>query len=112
MDKNTFTGLFLIMIIMGASVYFMRPSQDEMKKKALQEHADSIKAGKLPQSAAAKTAKFDTSKNKANQPLDSATLKMPFGAATVGTDKLVTLENKDIRVKLTTHGGRVFSVEL
>jgi YidC/Oxa1 family membrane protein insertase len=112
MDKNTFTGLFLIMIIMGASIYFMRPSDTDLKKERIKAHADSVKRGELPKSAAA-TAKFvDSAKTQVNKPLDSAVLKMPFGASTVGSEKLITLENKDILVKLSTQGGRVYSVEL
>src|SRR6185437_15141985 len=112
MDKNTFTGLFLIMVIMGVSFYFFKPSEAELKKGQIQAHADSIKRGQIPK-AAATTAKFtDTAKTQANKPVDSAVLKSPFGAATVGNAKFVTLENKDIRVKLSTLGGKVYSVEL
>ena len=113
MDKNTFTGLFLIMIIMGVSIYIMKPSDTDLKKERLKAHADSVKRGQLPKLNAATTAKFtDSTKATASKQLDSATLKMPFGAATVGTNQLVTLENKDIIVKLTTRGGRVYSVQL
>ncbi|HEY8930768.1 MAG TPA: membrane protein insertase YidC [Mucilaginibacter sp.] len=113
MDKNTFTGLFLIMIIMGASFFFMKPSESDLKKERIVAHTDSVKKG-LIKSGAITTAKYtDTAKAKA-QPakVDSAVLKSPFGAATFGTEKFVTLENKDIRVKLSTQGGRVYSVEL
>lgn len=100
------------MIIMGASVYFMRPSEADLKKNSLKAHADSVTKGEIAK-AIANTAQFiDSTKTKNNKPLDSAVLKTPFGAATVGTEKMVTLENKDLRIKLTTHGGRVFSVEL
>lgn len=115
MDKNTFTGLFLIMIIMGASFFFMKPSEADLKKERIQAHADSVKRGQI-KSPAITTAKYvDTSKTKAaavNKPIDSALLKSPFGATTVGSEKFVTLENKDIRVKLSTQGGKVYSVEL
>jgi YidC/Oxa1 family membrane protein insertase len=112
MDKNTFTGLFLIMIIMGASFFFMRPSEADLKKERIKAHADSVKRGDIAK-AAITTAKFaDTAKTMANKPVDSAVLKSPFGASTVGTEKLITIENKDIRIKLSTHGGRVYSVEL
>ena len=111
MDKNTFTGLFLIMIIMGASFYFFKPSDTEIKKQRLLEHADSLKKAGITKNAAA-TAKFDTTQSKTPQKLDSAILKTPFGAATIGSEKLITIENKDISVKLSTHGGRVYSVEL
>ncbi len=112
MDKNTFTGLFLIMVIMGVSFYFFKPNEAEMKKAQLQAHTDSVKKGLIPTKAAA-IAKFtDTSKTVANKQVDSALLKTPFGAATIGSEKLVTLENKDLLVKLSTLGGRVYSVEL
>ena len=110
MDKNTFTGLFLIMIIMGASIFFMKPSQDELKKGAARVHADSVKKGLIHEPAITKI--NDTVKTAAPKTVDTALLKSPFGAATVGTDKLVTLENKDVIIKLSTHGGRVYSVEL
>jgi len=112
MDKNTFTGLFLIMVIMGVSFYLFKPNEAEMKKAQLQAHTDSVKKGLIPTKAAA-TAKFtDSAKALANKPVDSALLKTPFGAATIGTQKFITLENKDILVKLSTQGGRVYSVEL
>jgi YidC/Oxa1 family membrane protein insertase len=113
MDKNTFTGLFLIMIIMGASIYFMKPSDADLKKERIKAHADSVKRGQLPKSAAATVKYADTAKVvAAKQVVDSAVLKTPFGAATVGTQKFITIENKDILVKLSTEGGRVYSVEL
>ena len=33
MDRNTFTGLFLIMVILGAAVFFMKPSEADIKKE-------------------------------------------------------------------------------
>lgn len=108
MDKNTFTGLFLILVILVGSFFLMKPSADEIKKEQQKQHQDSLKrAGVKPAPAAAKA---DTA-NKAPV-VDSAALKGPFGAATAGNENLVTLENKDIRVKLSTRGGRVYSVEL
>jgi YidC/Oxa1 family membrane protein insertase len=111
MDKNTFTGLFLIMIIMGASIYFMKPSEADIKKEQLTVHQDSIKKGLIKtQAAAAATTKTDTAKKSGI--VDSAILKTPFGAATVGTEQFVTIENKELRLKLSTKGGRVYSAEL
>ena len=100
------------MIIMGASVYFMRPSQADLKRNSLKAHTDSIKNGLIPQSAITPAKFADSAKMQATKKIDSATLKSPFGATTVGTEKFITLENKDIRVKLATQGGRVYSVEL
>jgi YidC/Oxa1 family membrane protein insertase len=111
MDKNTFTGLFLIMIIMGASFFFMKPSDADLKKERIKAHADSIKRGQIAKSTAPVAKYNDTAKAPAPK-VDSALLKTPFGATTIGSEKFVTLENKDISVKLSTHGGRVYSVEL
>jgi YidC/Oxa1 family membrane protein insertase len=112
MDKNTFTGLFLIMVIMGASFFFMRPSEADLKKERITQHADSVKKGLLNKEILAASKPVDSAKTQANKPVDSALLKTPFGATTIGTQKFITLENKDISVKLSTQGGRVYSVEL
>jgi YidC/Oxa1 family membrane protein insertase len=114
MDKNTFTGLFLIMIIMGASIYFMKPSEADIKKEQLSVHQDSIKKGliKSEATATAATAAAKTDTTKKAGVVDSAVLKSPFGAATIGTEQFVTVENKELRLTLSTKGGRVYSAEL
>ena len=110
MDRNTFTGLFLIAIILVGSFFFLKPNEEEVKKARQIEHLDSLKkAGALKKPAIA-SVKNDTTLKAA--PVDSAALKAPFGASTIGSEKLITLENKDIRVKLSTRGGRIFNVEL
>ncbi|UEG51617.1 membrane protein insertase YidC [Mucilaginibacter daejeonensis] len=107
MDRNTLTGLVLIAAILIGSFFLMKPSEEETKKARQIEHLDSLKkAGALKKAPA--VAKNDT----ANKVVDSAALKAPFGASTVGSEQLITLENKDVRVKLSTRGGRVYSVEL
>ncbi len=112
MDKNTFTGLFLIMIIMGVSVFLWKPSDTELKKEAIRMHADSVKKGLIAKKNAIVAKTPDSAKAAASTKVDSALLKQPFGASTVGTEKMVTLENADIIVKLSTLGGKVSSVEL
>lgn len=110
MDRNTFTGLFLIMLILVGSFFLMKPSDADIKKEKERNHLDSLKKAGVVKPAAA-TAKFDTTKQK-SVVTDSAVLKTPFGAATAGTDQLVTLENRDLRIKLSALGGRIYSVEL
>jgi YidC/Oxa1 family membrane protein insertase len=112
MDKNTFTGLFLIMIIMGVSVFLWKPSETDLKKQAAVIHADSVKKGLLPKTNAIVAKGPDTAKAVASKTVDPALLKQPFGASTVGTEKMVTLENADVIIKLSTLGGKVSSVEL
>ncbi len=109
MDKNTYTGFFLIVLIMLGSYFLLRPSDAELKKEKLVQ--DSIKRAATAKATAAPV-KTDTVKKTVATVADSALLKTPFGAATIGSEKFVTLENKDLIVKLSTHGGRVYSVEL
>jgi YidC/Oxa1 family membrane protein insertase len=112
MDRNTFTGLFLIMAIIAGSIYFLKPSDAELKKERLVQQQDSLKKAGLAKANTPAAAKSDTSKTAKTTVTDSATLKSPFGAASVGSEKLITLENKDLLVKLSTRGGKVASVEL
>lgn len=113
MDRNTFTGLFLIMAIIAGSIYFLKPSDAELKKERLVQQQDSLKKAGLAKANTPAAAKSDTSKTAAKTTVtDSATLKSPFGAASVVSEKLITLENKDLLVKLSTRGGKVASVEL
>ncbi|MES2428478.1 MAG: membrane protein insertase YidC [Bacteroidota bacterium] len=112
MDRNTFTGLFLIMIIITGYLWFTRPTSAELKKEALLQanlkKQDSLKKlGKSPT-----TATLDTATKIAAAKVDTAALKAPFGATLNGTEKLITLENKDLKIKLTSRGGRIYSVEL
>ncbi|MFD0749354.1 membrane protein insertase YidC [Mucilaginibacter calamicampi] len=109
MDRNTFTGLFLIMIIIAGSVYLMKPTDAEIQKEKQRVHLDSLKkAGKNPVQAVVHSA-ADTA---AKPAIDSAALKAPFGASLAGGEQLITLENKDIRLKISTRGARVYSAEL
>jgi YidC/Oxa1 family membrane protein insertase len=113
MDRNTFTGLFLIMLILVGSFFLMKPTPAEIQKEKDRNHQDSIKKGLLKDALAktpATAAKFDTAKK--SIVVDSAILKTPFGVATAGVDQLVTLENSELRLKLSAKGGRVYSVEL
>jgi YidC/Oxa1 family membrane protein insertase len=109
MDKNTYTGFFLIVLIMLGSFYLLKPSDADIKKEKLKQHQDSLKKVSAIIAPPA-SAKFDTTKKIAVT--DTAVLKTPFGAATLGSEKLITLENKELRIKLSTHGGRVYSIEL
>src|ERR1700761_4154004 len=110
MDRNTFTGLFLIMIIVFGSFYLMKPSKQELAKQSERLHADSIKRHQIKGQAPGPVVspKVDSALAK----VDSAQMKGPFGAALTGSEKFITLENKDIRVKLNNHSGRIYSVEL
>ncbi|WP_343521933.1 membrane protein insertase YidC [Pedobacter sp.] len=108
MDRNTFTGLFLIMIILAGSFYFFRPSEAEIKKAKETERLDSLKkAGVTP-------AQKDTTKAAAiaNAAVDSLALKGPFGTALTGTEANTVLENENLLITLSNKGGKITSVEV
>lgn len=108
MDRNTFTGLFLIMIILAGSFYFLRPSEAEIKKAKETERLDSLKkAGVTP-------VVNDTIKTVAavNLAADSLALKGPFGTALNGTVANETLKNDKIALTLSNKGGKITSVEV
>lgn len=100
------------MAIIAGSIYFLKPSDAELKKERLLQQQDSLKKAGLAKANTPAAAKFDTSKTAAKTVADSATLKSPFGAASVGSEKLITIENQELLVKLNTKGGKVASVEL
>ncbi|MGN6639248.1 MAG: YidC/Oxa1 family insertase periplasmic-domain containing protein, partial [Mucilaginibacter sp.] len=109
MDKNTYTGFFLIVLIMLGSYFLLKPSDADIKKEKLRQHQDSLKKASTKNTSVT-TAKFDSTQQ--NTKVDSALLKSPFGAASVGSEQFVTLENHDLLIKLSTKGGRVYSVQL
>ncbi|HCN82097.1 MAG TPA: membrane protein insertase YidC, partial [Sphingobacteriaceae bacterium] len=83
MDRNTFTGVFLILIIIVGSTYLLRPSEIDIKReKLVQDSIARAAAGKAPATApaaAASTAKAPVG--------DSAALKGPFGSSRTGENK-------------------------
>lgn len=107
MDRNTFTGLFLIFLILAGSTWYMQQEDQKLaREKIVQDSIIRSKAvkpvAKTP-AAAAVTAKVA---------VDSAVLKGPFGAARTGTNNPVVLENEHLKVIIGSKGGRIESVEL
>src|SRR5690554_4456905 len=113
MDKKTFTGLFLMLIVIVGSVFLMRPSEEEIRKEqALQ---DSIaQARNMQLDTANESTTIDTNSAVAFQSpeLDSIALSGPFGGAKVADEKIFVLENELMKVNITNKGGKVQSVEL
>jgi YidC/Oxa1 family membrane protein insertase len=105
MDKNTFTGLFLILIILAGSTYWMQSTDKKVATKMVQ---DSTIVNK--NANAAKTTSPTASAKVATT--DSTVLRGPFGAAHAGSNQKVTLENEHLKVIIGSRGGRIESVEL
>ena len=111
MDRNTYTGLFLIMLILVGSFFYMN---NENKKIMQQQHIDSLKKADYlrlhPAVKKALTAATDSTK--AVKVIDSATLKSPFGVDLVGDQKYIVIENSEMLLKVSTLGGRIQYAEL
>jgi len=109
MDRNTFTGLFLIMIILAGSFYFFKPSEAELKKAKETEKIDSLK-----KAGVTATTLKDTVKNTAvaNPAVDSLALKGPFGTALAGTESNTVIENENLLITLSNKGGKIASVQV
>ena len=108
MDRNTFTGLFLIMIVLAGSFYFFKPSEAEIKKEQERIAADSIKKT----SSNTNTAQAPAAAAPAAPILDSAALQGPFGANISGTVQNSVLENEQLKLTVTNKGGKILSVEV
>jgi len=108
MDRNTFTGLFLMLIIIVGSVYWMRPSEEEIKREQLLQ--DSIKYAQTADSTVNTAKPIDTALSAPLQ--DSVSVKGPFGSSKNGNEAIIALENELIKVNITNKGGRIKSVEL
>ena len=109
MDRNTFTGLFLIMVIIGASVFFMKPNEADIKKERERITADSLSKVKASQTTASVAAikPADTTKK-----IDTAVLSGPFGANLNGTLETTVVENDILKLTFANLGGKILSVEL
>ena len=108
MDRNTFTGLFLIMVILGAAVFFMKPSEADIKKERERVTADSLKkTGAVPANTST-TGIIPIPVAKA----DSVATTGPFGANINGTEALTVIENELLKLTFTNVGGKIKSVEV
>ena len=121
MDKNTWLGFLLIAAIIIGFSMLNRPSQEELAEQ--QRIQDSIAIAQ-PQEADEQrvsqesTAKLEQSTNNAT-PISQDSLQAQlqavygtFAQAAQGTEQLVTVENKVLRLTFSTHGGVIKRAEL
>lgn len=110
MDRNTFTGLFLILIILVGSTFLMQPSDEDIKREKAKQSQDSIARVKKLESPKIVQ---DSTKTVVVPTIDSTLIKSrPFGSAQSGSNEPIVLENELIKVKISPQGGRIASVEL
>ena len=110
MDRNTFTGLFLILIILVGSTFLMQPSDEDIKREKAKQSQDSIAKVKKAETPLMVQ---DSTKTVVVPALDSTLIKAgPFGSAQSGSNEPIVLENELLKVKISPKGGRIASVEL
>ena len=110
MDRNTFTGLFLILIILVGSTFLMQPSDEDIKREKAKQSQDSIAKVKKAETPVLVQ---DSTKTVVLPAIDSTLIKSgPFGSAQSGSNEPIVLENELLKVKISPKGGRIASVEL
>ncbi|MCB0429203.1 MAG: membrane protein insertase YidC [Flavobacteriales bacterium] len=124
MDRNSIIGLTLIGLIMVVFSIMNRPSEEELA--AQKSRQDSIAAVEQEKKLAEESAQQHSLTPEANSNAvqqdttvsDSvkAILRQNefgvFADATVGEEKLITIENDKVRLVISTRGGRMVSAEL
>lgn len=107
MDRNSFIGLLIIAaLIIGYSIY-TRPTKEEVLKYRHQQ--DSVALAKKLSAQTPSSAKNSTS------PADTAQLKSKLGnfaTALAGKEEVFTMENENIKVFISSKGGKVQNVWL
>ena len=106
MDKNTITGLVLIVILLVGFSYLSRPSEEQ--RAAYTHYQDSVAAVRQAEALEARQSAA-LANEKDIQKIDSTAT---FFESTKGEEKFITIENELAKITLTTHGGRVYSVML
>ena len=123
MDKNTITGLVIIFVILITFSYLNKPSQLEIDaakrrtdsiaqvetEKARQLDLQTKKIGAVSESKTAVST--DTSKV-AGQADELKDLYGIFAESAKGDQKFITLENNLMKLRISTLGGKIYSVEL
>ncbi|MEO5909333.1 MAG: membrane protein insertase YidC [Pelobium sp.] len=103
MDRNTFAGLFLILVILVGSTFLLKPSTEEIKKEQLVQ--DSIATSKGRKTVASNK-EVDKQGNQ-NIVLDS--LNTDTAAF---TEEISTLENNRLKLSISNKGGKIVSVQI
>ena len=124
MDKNTITGLALIFVIPITFSYFNKPSQNEIeaakhqRDSIAQVEADYTRQAEIKAKDAAAAiqgkligTKSDTTGNIAVSD-ELKNLYGVFSDAAKGTEHFITLENNLMKMRVSTKGGKIYSVEL
>ncbi len=111
MDRNTFTGLLIIAVILIGFSFYLQPSEQELNQ--YKNVTDSIAAAKngVATADSVKTVTDTTQKASVANTVSIDTAGL-FGTNKTGTEEFTVIENEKIRATISNKGGRVYSVEL
>ena len=130
MDKNSIIGLLLIGALLVAYSFWNQPSKEELAR--LKHQRDSIaqveqaKQQKIAEQTAQAvdskpvvmpqaTDTLDTTQTQEVDSLKTVVANKQFGefsTGTIGENHYYTIENEFLKIKLSSRGGRIFSVQL
>ncbi len=112
MDRNTFTGLLIIAVILIGFSFYLQPSDQELNQ--YKKDTDSLNAAKsgvvISDSVKTSTENKDTAVNAStSSAVDTTGL---FGTHKSGNEEFTVIENEKIKATISNKGGRVYAVEL
>lgn len=115
MDKNTVIGFLLIGSLLFGFAWFNKPSEAEIAQQAkndsinavIAETQKNVSTQTLPVNITADTTLSDTAKAQIAENMYGA-----FAPATLGEEKIYTIENKLIKLNINSKGGQIVSVQL
>lgn len=119
MDRKSLIGLLLIgALLIGYSIW-TKPSEEE--RLAQQHRIDSIQTARIAEQLEAERLNLQLENMKPAETVTQspeekieqyATDLGGFAASAVGEEKFVTIENQNLRIRISSKGGQVYSAEL
>lgn len=112
MDRNTFTGLLIIAVILIGFSFYLQPSEQELKQ--YQQTTDSINAAKAASTTSNNVATKDTSAADSSLVANTSVVDTNglFGSHKNGTEEYTIIENEKIKATISNKGGKIHSIEL
>ncbi|MEG1579929.1 MAG: membrane protein insertase YidC [Bacteroidaceae bacterium] len=108
MDKNTITGFVLMALVLIGFSYFSQPNEQE---KAKMHQQDSIMLAQAQQQQIIKEAENLKIKKPVIDSIATDTTSL-FGEAKKGEAKDIILQNKEVKIAISTKGGCIANVSL
>lgn len=115
MDRKQFTGILVIMMLLFAWTYFMKPSEEEFKKAKEAREITEQDTTRTQQQTNADTLISEIVTTVAGDSTVNTENKIRFGAFSVsaqGTEDFPVLENDNIKITFTNKGGKIKEVLL